>query len=144
MREPLQVENWARSQMVYFMGYDFTKQSVFTICFSYISLLWLLWVVIRQNEKIRRFISLSGKIHLPCWLFGFPLNLIMNSFAVLEVGVLPRSGHKVSGCGFRLWLWESAVLWCATLGSLVYGPVHDSCCDSPTRRWREHVYKFKK
>ena len=41
-------------------------------------------------------------------LFGFPLNGVVHSFAVLEADILPRVGHKVRGqvYAFCLWPWE--------------------------------------
>ena len=45
-------------------------------------------------------------------LFGFPLNVVVHSFAVLEADILPRLGHKGRGhvYAFCLWLWEGVTL----------------------------------
>lgn len=38
----------------------------------------------------------------------------------------------------------SCPLMCHFNGPLDYGPVCDSCCDSPTRSWNEHIWTSKK
>lgn len=83
--------------MVCFVDCDSMKQSVFTICFSSPSLLWILWVVGRQNAKNQMLPQFERENALTLLLFGVPLSFNTNSLAVLEVGVLPRAGHKVGG-----------------------------------------------
>lgn len=47
-----------------------------------------------QNQMLPQF---ERENALTLLLFGVPLSFNTNSLAVLEVGVLPRAGHKVGG-----------------------------------------------
>ena len=88
------VVGWAPCWITDGLLHDFTTQLVFTVPFSNILLLWILWVVSRRNEKIRCFVRVCNKMPWPVWS---PLNVTLTPAQITWQG--KRRGYSVSACG---------------------------------------------